>query len=133
MHQPGLRQLLHADVVFCRVVFGLGPQGGGGVGHEDVTAAVRHAAFGLSPSEVGVQLLEELPLADIDRLPAGWVDSSRQAALFSLQGQGVAGVLGNCLHVALIGVGWQGVKVGAHGERQLRRRHLLFRRALHSY
>lgn len=47
VHQSGLWQLLHADVVFCWVIFGLGPQGGGGVGQEDVAAALGHAALPL--------------------------------------------------------------------------------------
>lgn len=50
VHQPGLRQLFHADVVFCWVIFGLGPQGRGGVGHEDIAAALRHAALALGTS-----------------------------------------------------------------------------------
>lgn len=131
VHESGLRELLHADVVLRGVVFRLGPQGGGGVGHEDVAAAVGEASLGLSPSEIGIQLLEEFPLADVHGFATGWVDSSRQPALLPLQGEGVAGVLGNGLHVALAGVGWQGVEVGAHGERQLRGWHLLFRGALH--
>lgn len=103
VHKPGLWQLVHADVVLCGVVFGLGPQGGCSVGHQDVAAAVGHAALGLSQSKVRVQLLEELPLADIDRVPAGWVDSTGQPAFLSLQGERVAGVLGNGLHVAALG------------------------------
>lgn len=133
VHQPGLGQLLHADVVFCRVIFGLGPQGGGGVGHEDVAAALRHAAPTLGTSEIHIQLLEELSFTHIHGLSTGWVHSSRETALLPPQGESVAGIFGNRLHVTLAGFGGQGVKVGAHGERQVRRGHLLFRGALHSF
>lgn len=132
MHETGLREL-GADVVLAGaagVIFGFGTEGGGGVGQENITAALRTAALGLSEGQIDVQLIEELTVTNVHRFAAGRVDS---ATFLSPQGERVAGVLGNGGNVALsAGVGWKGVEVWAERQGQLWRGHLLLRRALHS-
>ncbi len=132
MHETGLREL-GADVVHAGadgVVLGFDTEGGGGVGQEHITAAIRTDALGLSEGQIGVQLLEELAVAHVHGFAAGQVDS---ATFLSPQGERVAGVLGDGGNVALsAGVGWKGVEVWAEGQGHLWRGHLLLGGALHS-
>ncbi len=131
MHETGLWELC-VDVVLAGatgVVLGFGTEGGGDVGQEHITAAIRTDALGLSEGQIGIQLLEELAVAHVHRFATGQVDSP---TFLSPQGERVAGVLGDGGNVALsAGIGRKGVEIWAKGEGHLWRGHLLLG-ALHS-
>lgn len=107
--EPCLRHLVNVDAVFA-LIFGFGPQGGR-VGGQDHVAGVQGLL--LSPRQLRVQLLEDVPVAD--------VDGFRRLVLVLLQGEGVVAelvqvdgpqVVWGALKVHLGDVGWKTVEVG---------------------
>lgn len=107
--EPCLRHLVDVDTVFA-LIFGFGPQGGC-VGGQDHIAGVQGLL--LRPGELRVQLLEDVPIAD--------VDGFRRLVLVLLQCQGVVAelvqvdgpqVVWGALKVHLGDVGWKTVEIG---------------------
>lgn len=121
MDESGLRQLLNADVILgCLLLFPLGRLQGSCVagGQNDVpwafASTLRAAALAVPSWHLSIQLLEELPITDVDGFGARQLSAdSFSGALLPAQRQSVAGVVGHILQVNLGHAGWHSIKVGA--------------------
>lgn len=119
MNEPGLRQLLDADVILGRLLFfPLGWLQGSRVvgGQNDVpwafACSLGAAALAIPSRHVSIQLLEELAITDIDGFGTWQLCAdSLSGALLPAQRQSVTGVVGHILQVNLGQAGRHGVKV----------------------
>lgn len=121
MDEPGLRQLLNADVVLDRLL--LLPLGWllatyVVTGQDDIAGAfagaLGAAALTTAPGQLTIQLLEELAITDVDGLGTRQLSAdSLGSTLFSAKCQCVAGVISHILQVNLGHASWHGVEVGS--------------------